>query len=339
LTRPAWKDAYSRSALFAVQSLRRDQAARATATIAYNRPVNLPTGQSSRWMLIIGVLLSFAEAACGTSHQLERTSLLQSKPRTIVLLLRSSDKIAGLWAPGQFVAPKLFYMPGLLAVLGNATAISDAEDEAARAFYRENALRDPSANLSERIVESLVADYGLSLVKSDARARYVDWARDSDPEGAVATPPPPPADLVLEVTTTELSLETGPRWRRLEPLDDITVGLDYEVETRLIDARNQRILAQGTCVERDPRLAAARRARSMDRADELLASVPTRHDMLEPKAERLVADLYRAGDRCERELRSNVLGLGPPAAAPPPANGQSVTSRPAESNLVSPPRQ
>jgi hypothetical protein len=141
-------------------------------------------------------------------------------------------------------------------------------------------------------------------------------------------PPPAAADLVLEVQTTELSLDDGPRSVRVEPVNNTRVGLYYEVEVRLGDRRDDHVLAQGTCIARDARIVAARRVGSSTEADQLLAPLPTLEEMLSPNLERLNLELERVRDQCERELRASVLGLAQPPPERPPAVPSSAAAAP-----------
>jgi hypothetical protein len=275
--------------------------------------VKLSPTRASRQMTLFGATLALGAMACATAHHLDGASLRSSRPKTLFLAFNTRDRVSGAMMRAPIVKP--FYTPSPLMALAVVAAIAEELREAERQFARDNKIEDPSRSIGERIGRSLVSDYGLSLVEAPPGKEAMYWPRPNDDETIDWSPP---AELVLEINTTELSIEEGPtHWNKQKLRNDNRVWLHYEVELRLVDTRRTRVLVEGTCELRDPRLDAVRNARSTDEVDAALSPMPTLKDMLKPDAQRLIAELDGAGDRCERELRSNVLGLGPPPPRPP----------------------
>ena len=271
------------------------------------------------------VTLACVVAGCATSrHPLDRASLLASRPKTIQLVVETTDKVSGASGPAERTP---FFPPGLIGGVAAIAAVQEAQEKAERVFFRDKGLEDPTRAIAEHLAEGLVADYALARLETATSRQTARWAKKAsdDWQAAPKTPSggPRPPDLVLEVLTTEMSLEPGPTgWQGLRLRNRNRAGLRYELQVRLVDQRSDQVLASGSCEVRDVRFAAARNARSRDEADALLAPAPTAHDFVALDGQRLVAELDLAGDRCERDLRARLLALGPPP--PPPSNAAPV---------------
>jgi hypothetical protein len=273
-----------------------------------------------------GVLALAVMAGCATNPQpLDAARLRATLPKNLLLVLTPNAYFSGAPSKGPGMA-----LPLVVAVMNAEEAQEDAE----RAFVVDNALADPSLVLGNRLAHGLAAEYGLSVqvfTRTPVPPRPGPRARAAW-ESVDASPPPlvaevlPAADLVLEVRTTDWGFDARYKDR---------AGLRYEVEATFSDARSKKIVAQGTCLDEDPRVVASRVARSPKAAAEQLAGVPTYRDMVELSARRTAEELERARDRCERKLRAEVLALAPPA---PPASQPPVVAspEPSPSNAVAP---
>jgi hypothetical protein len=260
-------------------------------------------------------------AGCASSRpqRLDAATLRASQPKTLLLVLEPNDSFSG--APSKIEGP----VPPMLGVLPALIVLGTAAATAGHDFVVDNGLEDPSLALGERLAQSLAAEYGLSVhvfnrKSVQPRARPENRTIDEPSPSREDSDGLPPSDLVLEVRTIDWSLEMAKtKWHRTDSVNRNRAGLRYEVVAKFSDARGKRTLAQGSCVDEDPRIVAARNAPSGAEADALLAPVPTYHDMVVLSAHLVVDELARAEDRCERRLRAEVLALGPPPPPPPRA--------------------
>jgi len=254
---------------------------------------------------------------CGeTPVKLDHATVRDARPQTLLLILRPEDQFENVSMPEQ---PLGYVPPGLIG----AAMIQEWLEEGERNFVRKMGLVDSSVPLGRSLANGLAADFGLSVtvfVRQPPAPLEPGERRRWQPPPARERKAISEADLVLEARSTFWGMERAPY---------VAAGthdaLRFAVEVSLTDRRSGRLLASGTCDERDPRLVAARKVHSRREVDALLSQVPVHHGF-RAIADYVTDELPRAIERCDRKLRSEVFALGPPppqraaAAAPPPTS-------------------
>jgi hypothetical protein len=178
--------------------------------------------------------------------------------------------------------------PGKDHVIRNALAgallVEAFREDAGARIFRENAIADPTLDMTRRLSGDLQHRYGLRL---DRESIYIT---NDDPTQIAAAHPE--ADLLLDVWIDSL---------RLEPLadDPSKYHLKYTANLRLIDAKivhlidgkKGLVIAHGACTH----------------VSQETPSPPTYDEMLANRAQRLKHELDLATEDCVQMFQSTVL--------------------------------
>jgi hypothetical protein len=179
--------------------------------------------------------------------------------------------------------------PTFLVIMAGERAGVIAMSVAGQRLVRDYAIGDPALKIARELGDHLTQDYGLRpsapvLVDDDRTAKQAPLFNGPTQIDQAN----PAADLVLVVWTSNWNIEPFTS-------EDPMYRVRYLVNIRLIDAKVDVVIAEGTC-------------RSVSE-DESLA--PTYDKLLADHARRLKDELDGAAEYCVEDFRSRILSLTP----------------------------
>jgi hypothetical protein len=160
---------------------------------------------------------------------------------------------------------------------------------------------DPTLALAERLAADFARAHELSLVQLPMdRSDYFASEYGGQPRRG--------ADLLLDLMTTDMGVNPVP-WQTVFQTSPLRFAVHFEANMNLIDLRDHDLLVSRDCVGDDPRIARARKARSLEQARALTADFPTAAELEVDGAQRLRSELAQAVARCLADFRSKGLRL------------------------------
>ncbi|WP_459779033.1 hypothetical protein [Photobacterium sp. R1] len=193
---------------------------------------------------------------------IDEAKLTSAQPKSITVTQREKPDFSAMTAGKAY-----------LGIFGAAAMISEGNE-----IVEQNHVEDPASYISQTLRKVLAQKYQLSVAESQ---QLIDSDDAADIAQAYHN-----ADLILDIETINWSFV-------YYPTDWDNYRVIYSAKLRLVDARNESILAEGFCA----------------RVPEEEESAPSYEALLENNASILKSELRSAADHCIQEFEHNVLAI------------------------------